>query len=183
MPVRTVECAARIRTMPGFRELPILAMTANAMAGDRDRSLAAGMNGHVAKPASPTIFPSRFTDGCRNVSDPRRIAEGGRWRPSRMPDAAAMPWLSDPRLDPADAPARRVLGNRSTSSSRNGEPAWQQRFERRRSDRTADACSTHDLGTVAGIAGSVSVRLSSDRMLEIELAAGRRCSGLDPVAG
>ncbi len=54
MPVMDgLECAARIRTMPGFRELPILAMTANAMAGDRDRSLAAGMNDHVTKPIEP----------------------------------------------------------------------------------------------------------------------------------
>ena len=54
MPVMDgLECAARIRRMPAFRELPIIAMTANAMAGDRDRSLAAGMNDHVTKPIEP----------------------------------------------------------------------------------------------------------------------------------
>ena len=43
------EATRRIRAS-GLRELPIIAMTANAMAGDRDRCLAAGMNDHVAKP-------------------------------------------------------------------------------------------------------------------------------------
>jgi CheY-like chemotaxis protein len=36
-----------------IRNVPVIAMTAHAMAGDRDKSLAAGMNGHVAKPINP----------------------------------------------------------------------------------------------------------------------------------
>lgn len=39
-----------IRQQPRFASLPVIAMTANAMAGDRERALACGMNDHIAKP-------------------------------------------------------------------------------------------------------------------------------------
>ncbi len=43
----------RIREMPRYASVPILAMTANVFSVDRDRCLAAGMNDHVAKPVNP----------------------------------------------------------------------------------------------------------------------------------
>jgi CheY-like chemotaxis protein len=44
------EATRRIRKHPELKDLPVLAMTANAMAGDREKVLEAGMNDHIAKP-------------------------------------------------------------------------------------------------------------------------------------
>jgi signal transduction histidine kinase/DNA-binding response OmpR family regulator/HPt (histidine-containing phosphotransfer) domain-containing protein len=54
MPVMDGLSATRIiRQMPQFNELPIVAMTANAMQADREACRAAGMDDHVAKPIEP----------------------------------------------------------------------------------------------------------------------------------
>ena len=42
--------ATRIRATPRFANMPILAMTANVMRGDRERSLQAGCDGYIQKP-------------------------------------------------------------------------------------------------------------------------------------
>lgn len=45
-----LEATKRIRAYPQFSGVPIIAMTARAMAGDKERSLAAGMSDHITKP-------------------------------------------------------------------------------------------------------------------------------------
>ncbi|MDO3386369.1 transporter substrate-binding domain-containing protein [Gilvimarinus sp. SDUM040013] len=54
MPVMDgIEASRCIRRDERFESLPIVAMTANAMAGDKERCLEAGMQDHVAKPINP----------------------------------------------------------------------------------------------------------------------------------
>jgi CheY-like chemotaxis protein len=57
MPIMDGLTACRkIREELNIKELPVLAMTAHAMKGEREKSLAAGMNDHITKPIDPEFL-------------------------------------------------------------------------------------------------------------------------------
>jgi CheY-like chemotaxis protein len=58
-----------IRQLPGHRTTPILAMTANAFADDKNRCLEAGMDDFITKPAEPEVLYAmllKWMEQCRS---------------------------------------------------------------------------------------------------------------------
>ena len=78
------QATARIRQQREFAGLPVIAMTAHAMARDREKCLVAGMNDYVTKPVDPAEL----------------FAVLAKWLPDAAPEDPAEAVASDPATAP-----------------------------------------------------------------------------------
>jgi two-component system cell cycle response regulator DivK len=58
---------ARIRSLPSFKSVPIVALTANVMRGDRENSLDAGCDGYIQKLIDIDLLPQQIERFFRNI--------------------------------------------------------------------------------------------------------------------
>jgi two-component system cell cycle response regulator DivK len=54
------EITTRLRQMEGLNNIPIVALTANVLKGDRERSLEAGCDGYIQKPIDVDLLPAQI---------------------------------------------------------------------------------------------------------------------------
>ena len=59
--------AERFRQIPALDQVPILAVTANVMKGDRERTLAAGCDGYIPKPIDIDRLPGQIEEALQKV--------------------------------------------------------------------------------------------------------------------
>ena len=170
------EATRRLRAQPRYAQLPIIAMTANAMASDREMALAAGMNDHISKPLNVAAMFATMSKWIR-PEQPAGVAP-----PARQPDAenktaadALPPQLPgiDQRAGLATSMGRQDLYLRMLVRFRDGHARLREDFEaaRQSDDPTAAARVAHTLRGTAGNVGAKGVAATATA-LELACKAG-----------
>jgi two-component system, cell cycle response regulator DivK len=59
------EVTRRLKSMEDFQNIPIVALTAHAMKGDREKMLEVGFEGYISKPINVHDFPEQVRDFLR----------------------------------------------------------------------------------------------------------------------
>jgi len=155
----------------GRRDLPIIAMTAHALKGDREKCLAAGMNDYVAKPID--------REELLTVLSQWAAPKPGREEGEKGPDPGELPGV--PGIDVA-AGVNRVSGNRplflKILSSFAEEYSAVSSTVREALDRGDVHEALREVHTVKGVAGNISARGLASAALELESAL-RETGGAD----
>ncbi len=168
------EAAQMIRQDPRFADLPIVALTAHAMAEERDRCIKAGMNDHVSKPIDPREL-LETTQRYLKSKIGNRPPDSNPTRTTRAKDPE-IPSL--PGLEVADG-LERVAGNCRLYMRLLRQ--FVDRYERtselidnalKRGDRSLAEHVAHTLRGAAGNLGAVSVEEMAKR-LEGSIRFGR----------
>jgi CheY-like chemotaxis protein len=159
MPVLDGYAATRaLRRRPEYRDLPVIAMTADAMVGDREKALAAGMNDHIAKPIK---FDVMFSTLARWVRTPVAGGAGGEAHAggdgAHGEDDAPLAGLAG--VD-TDASLAGLMGDvalyrRLLRMFRDGQRDFAARFRasREAGDTAAATRMAHDLKSMAAVLG------------------------------
>jgi signal transduction histidine kinase/CheY-like chemotaxis protein/ligand-binding sensor domain-containing protein len=161
------EATRALRERPELKDLPVIAMTANAMAGDRQKVLEAGMNDHVAKPI-------RIDD---------LFATLARWVRPALPAPApeAPPPSLDMRAGVAALMGDEALYRRLVSMFRKQETDIVARFRSAaaQGDAAAQTRYAHDLKSVAGSLGMPALQRAAAALEEACRQRGEAAS-LEP---
>jgi two-component system, sensor histidine kinase and response regulator len=164
------EATRKIRQQEKYKDLPILAMTANAMAGDREKVIDAGMNEHIAKPINVYDMFHTMAKWITPSNPLAVIAE--------VPQATetVSKQLDIPELEGIDTATGLAVTQGNTKlyrkllvKFRDSQSDFEAAFHQAQSDDDPDA-ATRAAHTLKGVAGSIGAKSVEEAAGSLEAA-------------
>jgi PAS domain S-box-containing protein len=84
-----LEVTQRLKAEPTTRDIVVVAMTAYAMKGDKEKALAAGCDGYITKPLDPILLPAQVAEYLANRPGSRPAPEAAAATSAAPPGSAA----------------------------------------------------------------------------------------------
>jgi PAS domain S-box-containing protein len=168
MPVMDGYTATRtIRQTPGIQDIPIVAMTANAMAGDKEKVIEAGMLDHIAKPLNVGEMFNTMARWIKPASDKAKVGAGST-APTTRPVAGGLPALPgiDVKAGMATTMNNEKLYTRMLIKFRDSQGKFAELFAAAKDDAdpTAAARAAHTLKGTAGNVGAKGVQAAAGEL-------------------
>jgi HPt (histidine-containing phosphotransfer) domain-containing protein len=160
--------------------LPVIAMTANTMVGDREKALAAGMNDHIAKPIKVNDMFATLARWVRPAVNTSAGSNGAANADEGADSLAALPGI-DTRIGLAATMGNEVLYRRLLCMFRDGQADFLARFNAARAagELTAATRVVHDLKSLAATLG---IHAMQQEAAALERACTQGAEGIDALA-
>lgn len=175
------EATRHIREQDKYNNLPILALTANAMKGDREKVLAAGMNDHIPKPINPgamfiTIAKWISPTGTANEEaiQPPPV-EGSAKETDGLPDLPGI----DTKAGLAIVRGKLALYRKLLSKFRDSERDFEQHFHAALADDKDPQAATRAAHSLKGVAGTIGARGVQEAAHSLEIACSEGTETID----
>jgi two-component system sensor histidine kinase/response regulator len=199
------EATREIRKQRKYRALPIIAMTADVMAGDREKVLAAGMNDHIGKPinvadmfntmakwikpSNPLATSSVLGGSIESVQEPTGQAEGE----GNIPEIVGIDTANGLAIAQGNSLLYRKLLMMFCASQSNFEQQFREAQMQAGSDPEATTRCAHNLKGVAGNVGARGIQEAASHLeaacrnkeenTAIESALDELIAEIEPVMG
>ena len=160
------EATSKIREQAIYAELPIIAMTANAMVGDKDKVIAAGMNDHIAKPINVNnmfkimanwITPSAPLEDIKKIDNTVNVTEV-----INIPDLPGIDTNRGLTITQGNRKLYLKILTKFYDSQKNFAELFEQ--EKNSDDEQAATRCAHTLKSVAANIGAEKVRMAAEQL-------------------
>jgi CheY-like chemotaxis protein len=174
------EATRKIRQQPQYKDLPVIAMTANAMAGDKEKVLAVGMNDHIAKPINVEEMFSTIARWVKPANPVISEQDASSSQKRQKVETEATPEI--PELEGIDTQAglkitqgNKVLYRKLLKKFHDSQADFVEQFKQAQQsdDEQAAARCAH---TLKGVAGNIGAKQVQHAAAALELASKEAAS-------